>query len=681
MTCPVSQPQGRPNPSAGKDDPRSERRQPKGDRKPGQHGRPLRRPARITGRIGLVPDPKGCRRGSGEPVQEPMTTTPEPKGKLDAMATQPAAEAVDRVGMVNGPEGETLDWHAVDWRAAEETVRRLRQRIFTASQAGDLKKVRNLQKLMLRSRSNTLLSVRRVTEVNAGRKTAGVDGQVVLTAPGKAELAQWVHRQSAPWQARPVKRVFIPKANGKRRPLGIPVIVDRVHQARVVNALEPEWEARFEPRSYGFRPGRGCHDAIEAIFNVACGKNPQRRWVLDADLAAAFDRIDHSHLLGQLGTFPARGLIAGWLKAGVVENGRFALTEEGTPQGGVVSPLLLNVALHGMEQAAGVRYRTVGSCANATARDSLLVIRYADDLVALCRSRDEAEQVKARLAEWLAPRGLAFNEDKTRVVTLDEGFDFLGFTVRRYGDKLLIKPSKAAVRRIRERLRTEMRALRGLNAAAVMQRLNPIIRGWSAYYRTVVSSETFAALDDYMWKLTYKWARHGHRNKSKHWIITRYFGAFNQARRDRWVFGDRDSGAYLLKFAWTRIVRHQMVKGASSPDDPALADYWADRRRKGPPPPMRKADLRLLMAQGGRCLICGGFLLHADGQPQSPLEWEQWLATTRKAIAKSYIVLREDGAMDETKPRLLHAHCQRRHVTDDDRGPALLPAREPSGLA
>ena len=184
-----------------------------------------------------------------------------------------------------------------------------------------------------------------------------------------------------------------------------PVIVDRVLQARVVNALEPEWEARFEPRSYGFRPGRGCHDAIEAIFHVARGANPSGGGSLDADLAAAFDRIDHAHLLGHLGTFPARGLIAGWLKAGVIEKGRFAPTEEGTPQGGVVSPLLLNVALHGMEQAAGVRYQQTGLRAGQTVPGSPVLIRYADDLVALCHTRDEAEQVKARLAGWLAPKG------------------------------------------------------------------------------------------------------------------------------------------------------------------------------------------------------------------------------------------------------------------------------------
>jgi RNA-directed DNA polymerase len=564
--------------------------------------------------------------------------------------------------VVNGPEGDVLDWYSVDWAQVEDEVRRLRQRIFTASRVGDLKKVRNLQKLMLRSRSNALVSVRRVTERNAGRKTAGVDGNVVVTAPGKVDLAARVQQHSVPWTPMPVKRVYIDKANGKKRPLGIPVIFDRAIQAHVVNALEPEWEARFEPKSYGFRPGRGCHDAIESIYKTVGGKAAQRLWVLDADLAAAFDRIDHSHLLSALGTFPARELVKRWLKAGVVEKGRLAPTEEGTPQGGVISPVLLNVALHGMEEAAGVRYRTVGVHAGKTMAGSPVVVRYADDLIAFCISREQAEEVKARLAAWLAPRGLTFNEDKTQVVHLDDGVDFLGFNVRRYRGKLLIKPSKAAVRRHRERLAAEILALRGSNAKAVIQRLNPIIRGWSAYYRTVVSSREFASLDSYMWKLTYKWAKHNHPNKSKHWFVNRYFGVFNKSRRDRWVFGDRDSGAHLLKFAWTKIVRHQMVPGSSSPDDPTLAEYWAERqhRRK---PPLDGVSLRLLRAQHGCCPLCGGLLLHADHEPQSPEEWEEWLKVIRRATRKQAITTHRAGGTpdDPVALHLVHAHCERRN--------------------
>jgi RNA-directed DNA polymerase len=350
---------------------------------------------------------------------------PEPKGKLDAMLTDTTVDAV----MVNGPEGAVPGWDAIDWQACEEEVRRLRQRIFKAAQEQDWPKVRNLQKLMLRSRSNTLVSVRQVTQRNAGRKTAGIDGEVALTSAARGEVAVRVHRSAFSWRPVAVRRVYIPKASNraKLRPLGIPVIMDRCHQARVRNALEPEWEARFEPRSYGFRPGRGCHDAIEAIYAVCKGPRSRRAWVLDADLAAAFDKIDHSRLLEALGSFPARDLIWGWLKAGMLEAGKgFAPTEEGTPQGGVISPCLLNVALHGLEEAAGVCYRTAGTHAGETEPGSPVLIRYADDVAVLCHSQERAQHVKARLAEWLTPRGLSFNEDKTRIVRLTEGFDFLG---------------------------------------------------------------------------------------------------------------------------------------------------------------------------------------------------------------------------------------------------------------
>lgn len=573
---------------------------------------------------------------------------------------------------VNGPE-DVLDWDAIDWRAHEDNVARLRRRIFTATREQDWATVRSLQKMMLRSWSNTLVSVRQVTQRNAGRRTAGIDGEVALTSSQRAEVAVRVHRSRSSWDPVPVRRVHIPKANGKQRPLGIPVLMDRCHQARVRTALEPEWEARFEPRSYGFRPGRGCADAIGSLYVTLNGPRAQRVWILDADLSAAFDRINHDHILGQLGGFPARELVAGWLRAGVIEAGKgFAPTEEGTPQGGVISPLLMNVALHGLEEAAGVRYRATGTHTVNAVEGTPILVRYADDMVACCYSRQQAEQVKAQLADWLAPRGLAFNEDKTHIVDLDEGFDFLGFTLRRYRHrrqpaKLLITPSQGAVRRIRNRLADELRKLRGSNAGAVIARLNPIIRGWAAYYRGVVSSKQFAALDDHMWWLTNRWARHSHPNKSKKWIARRYFGRFNKFRNDRWVFGardhvgnDRGSVAHLVKFSWTPIVRHQLVAGRASPDDPHLIDYWAMRRRKVKPP-LDSYTLNLLAKQDGCCPLCGDHLLVPDQPPQSPREWERWwLSLTRRAIAAEYLTHHgRGGTQDGNRTRLVHTSCHR----------------------
>jgi RNA-directed DNA polymerase len=352
----------------------------------------------------------------------------------------------------------------------------------------------------------------------------------------------------------------------------------------------------------------------------------------------------------------------------VVENGQLHRTWEGTPQGGVVSPVLLNIALDGIETAAGVRYLSTGSIRV----DSPALIRYADDFVAVCHTRQDAHKIKARLAAWLAPRGLGFNEDKTRVVTLDEGFDFLGFNVRRYGTKPLIRPSTAAVRRIRERLRSELWALRGSNAQAVIRRLNPIIRGWAAYYRTQVSSKTFKMLDQHLWKLTYKWATFSHTNKPTSWVITRYFGMFNQARWDRWVFGDRACGAYLHRFAWTTITRHQIVRYRAFPDDRSLTAYWASRRRKAPLP-VNRTNRWLLTAQDGRCHTCDATLHLVIDRPQNSADWERWLITNRVAITT--ITTAVPGTTGVAEPRLIHADCLNRS------GPPTLPAPIPSGLA
>ena len=332
----------------------------------------------------------------------------------------------------------------------------------------------------------------------------------------------------------------------------------------------------------------------------------------------------------------------------------------------------MNVVLHGMEEAAGVRYITTGSNAGTARPGSPVLIRYADDALALCHSREQAQQVQARLAAWLQPRGLVFNQGKTRIVRLEDGVDFLGFNARRYRGKLLIKPGKAAIKRIKARLTAEMKTPRGHNAQMVLIRMNPIIRGWPAYYRHRVSSKVFDALDGHMWKLTYKWANWTHPHKGKRWIVRKYFGRFVPSRRDRWVFGDRDSGAYLLKFAWTKITRHTLVKGWASPDDPALASYWAARRRRGTPP-LDPPRLRLLQRQHGRCPLRGQLLPHAEREPQHPDEWEQWITAVRAATRHQAITAEaRPGTQDgPAVPSLIHTHCRRRLPDGDGGGPAL----------
>jgi RNA-directed DNA polymerase len=515
-----------------------------------------------------------------------------------------------QASLVNGPDRST-DWQSVNWRKANRQVRNLRQRIFKAAQAKDWNKVRSLQKLMMRSYSNTLVGVRRVTQENKGKRTPGIDGMKVTSPEGRGRLVDHL-MTFQPWKARPTKRVYIPKANGKLRPLGIPTVVDRCLQARVKNALEPRWEASFEASSYGFRPGRSCQDAICHVADIT-RSDGRKKWVVDADIKGAFDNIAHDYVLTAIGEPPGRELIKQWLKAGYVEHGTFHPTEAGTPQGGVISPLLANIALHGMEEALGIKYNPRDHSRKARA-----LVRYADDFVVFCESKDDAEQVITTLNEWLATRGLKLSDEKTRIVHLTDGFDFLSFTVRQYSDVRrrtgavrLITPSKKAIQRHRDMMRNEWLRLNGQPVKVVITRLKPKIVGWANYYRHQVAAKAFQEMDDWMFKRERRYVKRTHPHHSQKWRNERYWGRLNAKRQDNWVFGDEHTGAYLPKYTWTKIERHAKVRGTASPDDPNLKEYWKERT-KAKAKELTPSYQKIAQNQEHTCPICGEALYNGE---------------------------------------------------------------------
>jgi RNA-directed DNA polymerase len=558
-----------------------------------------------------------------------------------------------------------VEWNQVKWRKLERKVYKLQKRIYRASQRGDVKALRKLQKMLMKSWSARATSVRRVTQDNTGKKTAGVDGLKSLTPKQRLNLVNKLHLGT---KASPSRKVWIPKpGTEEKRPLGIPTMKDRALQALVKLALEPEWEARFEPNSYGFRPGRACHDAIAAIFDSIRYK---AKYVLDADIAKCFDRIDQRKLLHKLNTFPTmRRQIKSWLKAGVMDGKELFPTSEGTPQGGVISPLLANIALHGMEHRIK---EYVGSLKyldkiKKNRMDSVSLIRYADDFVILHKDLAVVQGCQTLIADWLKDMGLELKPSKTRLAHTGNtvknekpGFNFLGFNIRQFsvgkyhsgktpqgellGYKTIITPSKEKVKVHYDKIAEVINNHKAAPQKAMIKQLNPIISGWSNYFSTVVSKVTYAELDKLMYQKLRAWAKRHHPKKSMGYVVKKYWQTIGD---DNWVFATREgnNSFRLLDYSSTPIVRHVKVKGESSPYDGNLV-YWSKRRGESPEMPTRVATL--IKKQKGKCAYCE---LHFR---------EEDVMEVDHKIPKS-----QGGKDSYDNWQLLHRHCHDTKTAND----------------
>ena len=536
------------------------------------------------------------------------------------------------------------EWETIPWRKLEVEVFKLQKRIYRASEREDVKTVRKLQRLLSRSRAAKLLAVRKVTQDNRGKRTAGIDGQKNLNQRERVQLAKDLN---LPTKSQPIRRILIPKPGKsekadatdtsfysvshahQERPLGIPTMRDRAAQALAKLILEPEWEAKFESHSYGFRPGRSCHDAVKYIF---LSMRRQDKYVLDADIRKCFDRINHEALLNKLNTFPAmRRAIKAWLKAGILRDGKLFPSNEGTPQGGVISPLLANIALHGLEEyvkSAFPKSKRLGSIKEASWQPT--VVRYADDLIIMHRDLGELKRAKELSQKWLSKMGLEFSQEKTRICHTYQkyngqkpGFDFLGFSFNQYKlgkrdrrlvagqfysreaeHKTIILPSKEAIKRHKAKLSQIIDNLKTATQEKLILALNPIITGWANYYATVNSKETFGDIDNWLYIKLRRWAIRRHPMKGKFWIANKYWGVDTIGK---WDF--TDGNITLNQHKGTSIKMHVNVKENRSPYDGDWL-YWSSRR--GSYTGTRPIVSKLLKSQKGRCFECQLYFTKED---------------------------------------------------------------------
>lgn len=542
--------------------------------------------------------------------------------------------------MESAPSNAPTNWMSIDWHHVRRVVRGMQIRIMKATRDQDWRRVKALQRMLVRSFCAKALAVRRVTE-NQGKRTAGVDGELWTTPESRWKAMQRLNRRG--YRPAPLRRVFIPKAGGKMRPLGIPTMLDRAMQALYLMALEPVSETTGDRNSFGFRPGRCTADAMAQLF-ICLAKSYSPQWVLEADIKGCFDHIDHSWLVENVPM--DRDVLRKWLKAGVLYRGDYSPTEAGTPQGGIISPVLANLALDGLERDLVTHLRArLGY--NRAQQAKVNVVRYADDFVITGSSKEVLEsEVRPWVEAFLGHRGLTLSAAKTHIVHIDVGFDFLGWNFRKYTGKLLIKPSAKNVTAFYRKVKEIIRKHAARPQGDLIRALNPVLRGWVQYHRCVVAKRAFSRLDWLIFRALWRWARRRHSNKGRRWVMARYFHPVGDRQ---WVFSVAGTGAdgadsvyalYILD--QTPIVRHVKVKGEFNPFDPAHEVYSEKRRqdRLMASRAHRKQWATLFLSQAGRCALCGGEITEETG-------WHD-----------HHIVPRVAGGSDALRNRvLLHPMC------------------------
>ncbi|MDR6495190.1 RNA-directed DNA polymerase [Paraburkholderia terricola] len=524
------------------------------------------RPAVMDGiRAETLPDAKAGKLPRGHSWRDNLDKSLYGGKQMTAMD----AKAFD----AGAPSRAAQMWDHANWSHIEAEVKRLQLRIAKAVRDGRWGKVKALQRLLTRSHGGKMLAVKRVTE-NRGKRTPGVDGRI-----WSSPAARWkgmLSLRHRGYRAMPLRRVYIPKSNGKKRPLGIPCMRCRAMQALWKLALEPIAETLADANSYGFRPERSTADAIEQCFNVLA-KRASPEWILEGDIRGCFDNFSHSWLLENIPM--DKEVLRKWLQAGYIDEGTLFESQAGTPQGGVISPVIANMALDGLEAAV---HTSVGTSTLVRRKAQLNVVRYADDFVVTGVSKDVLEsRVLPAVRQFMAARGLELSEEKTRITDIAAGFDFLGQNVRKYDGKLLIKPASKSIKSLLDKVRGIIKDNASATQEALIRQLNPVIRGWAQYHRHVVSKVTFSSIDSHIWQRLWKWAKRRHPMKGARWVRQRYF------QRDGyrfWDFATKGStegdtcGLQLFRAATVVIQRHVKIRGLANPFDPAWDTYFVRRR-------------------------------------------------------------------------------------------------------